>query len=244
MTQEKAEAVVEPAQAIPEPTLEELKAHLAQVERDLVSARSEAKAHQRFGQEKQSELQKQADLRADINILKADMETLAVAYATRGAVELPEGANQQDVLAELQKRRLAAETQRKQEIAAVSAREYNQRADTVYAQAQSIFGEGQEEKLEDIEDLLKAGNIARAEQRITRASKSKSSASPQTDTQKAIADGIQAELKKRGLLDSDTGSPSGGSKRTFTRTEIADYSFFQANKEAILQAQQDGRILE
>ena len=209
MTQEgKAEATPEVAQAIVEPTLEELKAKLAQTEKDLTSARSEAKAHQKFGQEKQTELQRQADLRADINSLKEDLEILAVGFATRGTVEVPEGANQQDVLAELQKRRLAADAQRKQKADADAAREYNQRADAVYAQAQSIFGDGEEEKLEDIEDLLKTGNLARAEQRIARASKSKSPAS--VDIQKAIADGIQAELQKRGLLDSDTGSPGGG----------------------------------
>ena len=167
MTQEtkEAEAVVKPAQADPEektPTIEELTARLAQYERDLTSARNEAKAHQKFGQEKQTELQRQADLRVEINGLREDIETLAVGFATRGEVGVLEDDNRQDVLAELQKRRLAAEGKRKQETQAAADKEYNQRAAAIYAQAQSIFGVGEEEKLEDIEDLLKAGNAARA----------------------------------------------------------------------------------
>ena len=209
MVEPKAEqAVVEPP--APEVDIVSLQSKLTKLETELEQTKKGlSTAHQTLTL-KDRELKSQADLRAEVKGIREDMELLAVGFATRDEFE-PTDDKRQNVLAELQKRRAASEVKLRADTEASARQEYNQRADAVYAQAQSIFGEGQEEKLEDIEDLLRTGNLARAEQRITRASKGKTTVTepPKETDNERIAKGIQAELTKRGLLDSDTGSPGG-----------------------------------
>ena len=235
MTQEiKMAEATEVAQAIPEPTIEELKASLAQMSQDIAqkeialkSARDEAKAHQKFGQEKQAELKSQSDLRAEVKAIReeqanlreiAELQAIAIAQNRSG-----EDEESQQTLLKLKNiqqtqetNRIAANLKRQQETDALARQEYNQKADTIYAQAKTLFGEGEEEKLEDIEDLLKSGNISRAEQRIARAVKSKT---PKTETPEETEEArVERLVKERmeakypGVYASDAGSPSGGSR--------------------------------
>ncbi len=209
----------------PTPVVEDLaslQAKLTNLETELKQTKqSLSTAHQTLTR-KDTELKSQSDLRAEIQGIREDMELLAIGFATKGEEEPTDGVSRQNVLTELQKRRANADTKRKQDTDAIARQEYNQKADTVYAQAKTLYGEGEEEKLEDIEDLLKSGNIVRAEQRIARAIKSKT---PKVETPKeSEEERIERLVKERmeakypGVYASDIGGPS-GSRSNFAEIE-------------------------
>ena len=55
---------------------------------------------------------------------------------------------------------------------------------------------------------------------------------------------LSKERKEAGLDSVDTSIPVGISKKTFTASQIKDRKFWEANKEEILKAQAEGRIIE
>jgi len=69
-----------------------------------------------------------------------------------------------------------------------------------------------------------------------------------TNAQKVIQDAkdkLAQERKEAGLDSTDEGTLSGVSgKKTFTQAQISDRKFWEANKEDILKAQEDGRIID
>src|SRR3990167_1440709 len=210
----------EPQTATQTEDLASLKVTLAKLETELEQTKKGlSTAHQTLTQ-KDRELKTQSDLRAEIQGIREDMELLAVGLATKDEVETADGTNRQQVLAELQKRRADAETKRKLASDAIARQEYNQRADTIYAHAKTLF-EGQEEKLEDIEDLLKMGNIERAEKRLARAMKDKTAVLPvkneETEDER-IERLVKEKLEARypGVYSSDTGGSSGVGRGSIT----------------------------
>ncbi len=222
MTQEKTEAVAEQVVETPSaPVVEDLaslREKLTKLEVELEQTKKGlSTAHQTLTQ-KDRDLKNQSDLRAEIQGIREDMELLAVGFATREEGEPTDGTSRQNVLAELQKRRTDADVKRKQETDALARQDYNLRADVIYAQAKGIFGEGQEEKLEDIEDLLKSGNIIRAEQRLARASKSKTIVTEDKTPKETDEERIERLVKEKLAKDfpnmyaSDTSMPSGSSR--------------------------------
>lgn len=192
-----------------------LQAKLAQLETELEQTkRGLSTAHQTLTQ-KDRELKSQTDLRAEIGSIRDDLELLAIGFATKETGENPDGGGQsrQDILAEIQKRRQELDVKRKADAEVIARQEYNQKADAIWAQAKSIFGEGQEEKLEDIEDLLKSGNLVRAEQRIARASKTTvSKTEPPGETEEErIEKLVKERMEQRypGIYSSESGIPGG-----------------------------------
>ncbi len=125
-------------------------------------------------------------------------------------------------VAEQDANRKQFEVRRQQEQSASAAQEYNQKADAVFAQAQTLF-EGDD--LKDIEDLLKSGNLVVAQREIRNASKGKTPVTkvetPKETDDERIAKAVQAELKKRGLLESDNGTPGGSP--TSAQQAMSDY---------------------
>jgi len=234
MTQEQpAEAAPEVAQAIPEPTIEELRAYIAQnktileqYEKDLKSAKDEAKAHQKFGQEKVTELKNQSDLRSEMAVIMQelkDQREIAELQATAIAMgRIGDEEESQQVLQQLKARKQEQETQRQneavkkqQEADAIARQTYNQQADAVYSQAKTVF-EG--EDLTDIEDLLKSGNIILAKREVGRAVKSKTSVigmvkETEEERVERLAEAkanAKMEAKFPGYLGADVGVPGGG----------------------------------
>lgn len=228
-----------PQTTTPEVDIASLQTKLTKLETELEQTKKGlSTAHQTLTA-KDRELKSQSDLRAEIQGIREDMELLAVGFATKGEEEPTDGVSRQNVLTELQKRRVAAEAKRKQETDAIARQEYNQRADVIYAQAKTLYGEGEEEKLEDIEDLLKSGNIVRAEQRIARAAKSKPAVTPKETDEERIERLVKErmEAKYPGVYSSDIGTPS-GSRVSVEEAEAAyargDITAEEAKKKGVI----------
>ena len=239
MTQENntAEATPEVAQAIPEPTVEELKARLTQVEKDLKGAKDEAKAHQKFGQEKQAELKSQSDLRNEIiGIRQAVIDQNAIIELQAAAIALGREGSEEEIakvnqllhskIQEQETNRKLAETRRQQETDAVARQEYNQKADAIYAQAKTLF-EG--EDLTDIFDLLKTGNLIVAKREVTRAMKGKppvtKEETPKETEEEKVNRLVSEKLDKMfpGRFASDAGIPGGGVSGEGIPTDIVAF---------------------
>ncbi len=221
MTQETktAEATPVVAQAIPEPkapevkepTIEELKASLAQYEKDLKSAREEAKAHQKFGQEKQTELKNQSDLRAEIASIRDDLELAVTAFATRQE-ENTDGETVKGALAELAKKRDAREASRKtqeagnilsayqQRVTALGLTEEDQDYWEIYRTARTL--DPVDLKLADLK--LKKLEVAKAQ--IAKVELPKES--EETRIERLVKEKIEA--KYPGIYASDANAPGGG----------------------------------
>ena len=211
---EVVEQVVEPSAPIVD--IASLQATLSKLETELEQTKKGlSTAHQTLTQ-KDRELKTQSDLREEIRGLREDYEILAVGIATRGEEENLDGTKRPDILAELQKRRAIADSNRKAQEASLLAQEYNQKADNIYAQAQTLF-EG--EDLKDIEDLLKSGNLVMAQREVRKASKGKSTLTkelPKETDDERIEKRVQEELRRRGLLTSDDGITGGGKHLSVT----------------------------
>jgi len=210
VTENKTEQIVE--LSTPPEDINIIKEELAKLKTELEQKDKGFKSLQQSLTQKDRDLKTQSDLREEIRGLREDYEILAVGIATRGEEENLDGTKRPDILAELQKRRATADSNRKAQEASLLAQEYNQKADTIYAQAQTLF-EG--EDLKDIEDLLKTGNLIMAQREVRIASKGKTPVTkvlPKETDEERIAMGVQAVLRERGLLDSDTGIPGGGKR--------------------------------
>ncbi len=115
-------------------------------------------------------------------------------------------------VAEQENNRKQADIKRQQERDALAAQEYNQKADVIYTQAQTLF-EGDD--LKDIEDLLKSGNLIVAQREVRNASKGKTPVAKVEslrETDEELRERIfKEEMEKRhpGMYASDTGSPGG-----------------------------------
>lgn len=101
----------------------------------------------------------------------------------------------------------------------------------------------------DIKDWVESGKYPRAEVRLKKLEKGKPVEKPkETEDERVnrlVEEKLRAEMEKKGMLSSDTGSPSGsGGKPTFTEAQIADREFYEANREEILKAYKEGRIIK
>ena len=215
MTQEKqAEATPEVAQASPDPKVIELESKVATLTTQVEDAKREAKSHQEYGRKTKEELDKQRGLDGKVTRLEQRLEVAT------------------DMIADLLDRNEEAveETQPKRRSETYRSRLAEGDRETKETQDQSFKRMALEAdgllksiglKMKDSPETMTAyvnfleGNPDAGLEEVKKIVadkqvKTEVKVEPQIDIQKAITDGVQAELKRRGLLDSDTGSPSGG----------------------------------
>ena len=170
---------------------------------------------------KDREIKKQTELESRIAGIQDTMELLATAIAEgkRGDTDnLGETPSQpgRNILKELQAKKQEQETKRQQETEKQTQAEYTHKADALYARAQAIFGED-DENIEHIEDLLMSGRYERAEARIVKAERSKGMKGEQSvetedkKIERLVGERLKKELQDRGLLEEHSGYPSAGS---------------------------------
>lgn len=109
-----------------------------------------------------------------------------------------------------------------------------------------------DEKFDTVWDAFDVGcvtaDFSRADQRLARllgSAKPKEQKAEEGDEEtigKKVEEGIRKWLVEHGYLNSDTGQPSGGAVRTFTREQVRDREFWEANKDEILKAHRAGLI--
>lgn len=254
MTQEvKVEEVVE----TPVEDIGAIKAELAKLKTELEQKDKGFKSLQQDLTRKDRELKSSSDFTSRLAGIEqglkeqreiSELQAAAIALGREGSEEELTKVNQllRSKVAEQDANRKQLEVKRQQEQTALAAQEYNQKADAVFAQAQTLF-EG--EDLKDIEDLLKSGNLVVAQREVRVASKSKTPVTPKVEATKETDDERIDRLTQERLArdypqlyKTDNGSPSGGSKQTYTREQIADPKFWAVNKVDIMKAQEEGRI--
>ena len=226
MAQEKPEAA---EQTVPEQTttpevdIASLQAKLTKLETELEQTKKGlSTAHQTLTQ-KDRELKAQQDFSGKLSSIEqrleeqrqiSELQAAAIALGREGSEEELAKVNQllRSKVAEQEAARKLADVKRQQEQQALATQEYNQKADAIYAQAQTLF-EGDD--LKDIEDLLKSGNLTIAQREVRLASKGKTPApkvEPKETEDARVARQVREQLVRDypDLYKSDTGSPSGG----------------------------------
>lgn len=124
---------------------------------------------------------------------------------------------------------------------------FTRRADVAYKQAEEVYGEDDVDNLHAIRTLIRAGDFDLAEKKIAKAMQKKEPEEKKQEAELKDDTFISEEAKRKwmeehGLLESETGGPSGAGKRTFTEDQIADRVFYEANRGDILKAYEEGRI--
>ena len=101
-----------------------------------------------------------------------------------------------------------------------------------------------DEAFDPVVTQISLGNLDKAEKRLEKILGKKES--PMKETEEAMKARIKAEIiKEYGLGSDEIGSGAASKdKSTFSRTQIKDPDFYQANKEKILKAQEEGRIID
>ena len=124
---------------------------------------------------------------------------------------------------------------------------YYSKADAIYKKAEEAYSEDDVDSLHAIRTLIRAGDFDLAEKKIAKASKreEKKEAEAKTDTSPFVSEEAKRKwMEEHGLLESETPSPSGGSRRFFTREQIAGMSIDEYTKlqAEINKAWEEGRI--
>ncbi len=218
MAEEKQEIVAEQVEVqppAPEVDLASLQTKLTKLETELEQTKKGlSTAHQTLTQ-KDRELKSQADLRAEIQGIREDMELLAVGFATRDEVEPTDGTSRQNVLAELQKRRLAAEGKRKQEIDALARQETATIISGFQKRVEALGLTDEDDDYGDIYRLVRTldpVDIKTAERRLKKLEVAKVVVKGEKESEEALRERIfKEEMEKRypGMYTSDIGAPSG-----------------------------------
>jgi len=122
---------------------------------------------------------------------------------------------------------------------------YYSKADAIYKKAEETYGEDDVDSLYAIRTLIRAGDFDLAEKKIAKVKPKdeKKEAEPKVDSSPFVSDEAKRKwMEEHGLLESETGGPSGGGLMTFTAEQIADREFYEKNREAILKAYAEGKI--
>ena len=122
---------------------------------------------------------------------------------------------------------------------------YYSKADAIYKKAEEAYGEDDVDSLYAIRTLIRAGDFDLAEKKIAKVKPEgeKKEAEPKVDSSPFVSDEAKRKwMEEHGLLESETGGPSGGGLMTFTAEQIADREFYEKNREAILKAYAEGKI--
>jgi len=225
MVEEKgAEAVKaqEAAQA-PEPTMDELRTRISQLEGDVETAKGEAKAHQKFGEKTRAELERQRGLDDKVSKMEnrltivTDMlaETLDRTSIEESIEEKPQKRRSDEYLSRLERTNAEkAEADRQSEQAYFQKKAAE--ADTLLRAAGLEMDKSPETKDAYIQFLL--GNPDVGLEEVRRVVSSRTEAK-KPDAEEAVEERARKMLEERGQLDTDTGSPS-GSGRVFSTSEI------------------------
>ena len=223
--EQKVEQVVETPPAPPIEDITIIKGELAKLKTELEQKDRGFKSLQQSLTQRDRELKSQSDLSSKLSSIDqrleeqrqiSELQAAAIALGREGSAEELEKVNQllRSKVAEQENNRKQSEIRRQQEQSALAAKEYNQKADAVFAQAQTLF-EGDD--LKDIEDLLLSGNLIIAQREVRLASKGKTpapKAEPPKETDAELRERIfteEALVRYPDLFKSDTGSPGGSS---------------------------------
>lgn len=180
MTQEKKETTPEKEEEKAELTLEEqlekqrqeaedIRKQLEETQKENDRLQGGYKGLQKTLNEKDSELKKRSVYDSRIDALEDSLEIIAAAIATGArSIDDVDESQRKDVVAEL-KRQKAGRIQKEAEARQDAEREeYNRKANEIYAKAKEIFKDDLD-SFERVEDLLYAGRLERAEERVSRA---------------------------------------------------------------------------
>jgi len=124
---------------------------------------------------------------------------------------------------------------------------YYSKADAIYKKAEEAYGEEDVDNLHAIRTLIRAGDFDLAEKKIAKAKpkEEKKEAETKTDSSPFVSEEAKRKwMEEHGLLESETPGPSGGSRRFWTREQIAGMSIEEYTKQQaeINKAWKEGRI--
>ncbi len=200
--------------------LTELQTKLGQTEKGLKTA------HQTLT-EKDRLLKQQGDLNSRIGDIESSVQILAGLIA-KGEVNPEQAQEAKNEFARVKQERV--ERERQTQIAA-QQEEYGVKARAIYQRAQETF-KNDEDAIADVVAHLNAGNADLAERKVAKAEKGVKPVEekkPEVD-EKKLREQIEKEiLIKHGLLDTETGQPSG--KTTTKEQAFARYAKGEINAE-------------
>jgi len=124
---------------------------------------------------------------------------------------------------------------------------YYSKADAIYKKAEEAYGEDDVDSLHAIRTLIRAGDFDLAEKKIAKVKpkEEKKEAEPKVDSSPFVSEEAKRKwMEEHGLLESETPSPSGGSRRFYTQEQIVnmpidDYAKIQAEIDI---AEREGRV--
>jgi len=136
-------------------------------------------------------------------------------------------------------------TKRKEAQRQAQLQAYYSKADAIYKKAEEAYGEDDVDSLHTIRTFIRAGDFDLAEKKIAKASKKEEEPKTKVDSSPFVSEEAKRKwMEEHGLLESETSSPSGGSRRFYIREQIADMSIdeYTKQKAEIDIALREGRI--
>ncbi len=206
--------------------LEVAETELSQTKKGLTTA------HQTLT-EKDKELKRRVQVEEDIQTIKDHLELLTEAVSTRQTIGDDE-TPRTDGLAQLKRDRAEREKKRQEQT-------FNETLQTFRVRTEALNLDPESEEYLDVQDLATRGNFKLADLRLkkmearkiekdTELSKVKPVSEEEID--KRVEERARKILQDRGLLKTDSGTPSGGGGgRTYTQSQIAAMSIAEYRKE-------------
>ena len=241
------------AQEAQAPEADTLRTQIGQLEKDLESAKGEAKAHQKYGEKTKGELDKQRGLEDKIDRIEGRMTVVTEMLAEtmdRDSDEIeeqPKKRRSEEYLSRIDRAADSTKQTRKQAVEAEFA-QVAREADALLKVAGLEMDKSPEAKDAYIQFLL--GNPEAGLEEVRRIVGSKTEAKQDVDMDVLVEEKARKILEESGQLKTDTITPVGGAGRIWTRSEIdtmsgVDYAKnFPNGYTDVLSAVNEGRIKE
>jgi multidrug efflux pump subunit AcrA (membrane-fusion protein) len=228
-----------PSQQVEKPKeeVEQLRSDLQKMEQNLKSAQGVTK--------------KQAQ---DLEALRAQYEAAVSSRDTYqaliGLLSQQTGRSEEDITQEVQNRKpdLIKQAQAivQQQEQQRRYAQFNQKVNEYQKKVEDLGLKPTDKTYKHIRALVRSGDFETADEEIE-AVKAKPTTEPVKEQKVELTEEEKEKiskeyLEKKGLLKSETGTPSAGGGQTFTEDQIADRKFYEENREAILKAYKEGKI--
>ncbi len=205
----------------PEEQLKALQAQLDTTKAEKQKTEESYKGLQRTLNKSNEELRRQADLKAELADLREAQKlqaALMAEYLGKPQESLDDDTKNRkpDLLKVYQDQVTNLEVKRKQA-------DYNRQADEIWSKAKSLGLPEDDDNILDIEDYLRAGNLKRAQAKITKLEGAKKPVEPEKKEaederiNRLVQERINKMIEEKGLLKTDTAVPSG---RAASNTDV------------------------
>jgi hypothetical protein len=199
--------------------LELLTAKMEELKNDRDRLEGGYKELQRKYNKNQEDLRKQGDLRSEIDEVKKLQKMLAAAVVESGTTQDVETATpqrKQELLKQFEVMEKETERKKKEEKESLDRQEYKEKADLIYARAETVFKEDPD-GLYQIRQYLRNGDLDIAEKKISKSEKKETPVVEKKETDDQIFERI---ARAKGLLKAEPALPS-GKVRSFSDIETS-----------------------